>query len=123
MRGQGFRKILLKDLAMSHLVSRRCVYELKRLAFDLYAHLVSQDVQVEVFIISWYFSLLGTFVPLASMHLIIDKFLRSQFTGLNEIILTLLIYLKSTLLGLYDHSLMMAFSGQQISLAASKIDW
>lgn len=69
-------------------------------------------MQVEAFITSWYFSLLGTFVPLGSMHLVIDKFLRKQFTGLNEIILAFLIYLKSTLLGLYDHSLMMAFSGQ-----------
>jgi hypothetical protein len=40
-------------------------------------------VQIEVFITGWYFSLLGSFVPLGSMHLIIDKFLRSQFTGLN----------------------------------------
>jgi hypothetical protein len=80
-------------------------------------------VQLEVFITSWYFSLLGSFVPLASMHLVVDKFLRSQFTGLNEIIITLLIYLKGTLLALTDHSLMMAFSGQQIALTASRIDW
>ena len=78
---------------------------------------------MEVFITSWYFSLLGSFVPLSSMHLIIDKFLSSQFTGLNEIIITMLIYLKGTLLSLTDHSLMMAFSNQQITLAASKIDW
>jgi hypothetical protein len=40
MKPCGFRKILLKDLAMSHLVSRRCMYELKRLSFDLYSHFV-----------------------------------------------------------------------------------
>jgi hypothetical protein len=40
MGRREFRKILLKDLAMSHLVARRCLYELKRLAFDLYNHFV-----------------------------------------------------------------------------------
>lgn len=57
------------------------------------------------------------------MHLVLDKFMRSQFTGLNEIIITMLIYLKSGLLSLFDHSLMMAFSSQQITLTAGKIDW
>jgi hypothetical protein len=66
---------------------------------------------------------MGNFIPLESMHLVIDKFLRSQFTGLNEIIIALLIYLKGTLITLRDNQLMMAFSNQQITLTASEIDW
>jgi hypothetical protein len=80
-------------------------------------------VQLEIFITSWYFSMFGNFVPLESMHLVLDKFMRSQFTGLNEIILALLIYLKPALLALHDNHLMMAFSNQQLTLAAARIDW
>ena len=57
------------------------------------------------------------------MHLVIDKFISKQFTGLNEIMITLLIYMKDTLLTLQDNSLMMAFSTQQITKTASGIDW
>jgi hypothetical protein len=35
----------------------------------------------------------------------------------------MLIYLKGRLLALTDHSLMMAFSSQQITQAANCIDW
>lgn len=65
----------------------------------------------------------GNFIPIESMHLVIDKFIRKQFTGLNEIIITLLIYLKDRLLGLRENNLMMAFSNQQITLTATTIDW
>ena len=65
----------------------------------------------------------GNFIPIESMHLVIDKFIRKQFTGLNEIIIALLIYLKNSLLNLGENNLMMAFSNQQITLTANNIDW
>ena len=80
-------------------------------------------MQVELFITGWYFSLLGAFVPLESMHLVIDRFLKQQFEGINQVILTMLIYLKAHLLGLSDHQLMLAFSNTQISQTAKEIDW
>ena len=46
-----------------------------------------------------------------------------QFSGLNEVIITLLIYLKSALMSLSQNHLLMALSNQQITLAAAKIDW
>lgn len=78
---------------------------------------------MELFITSWYFSLLGNFVPLESMHLVLDKFLRRQFAGLNELVITLLLRLKDSLMSLHDSHLMMAFSNQQLTLSAAKIDW
>jgi hypothetical protein len=72
---------------------------------------------------SWYFSMLGSFLPLEVMHLVVDKFIRRQFAGLNEVILTLLIYLRSELLQLQENALMLAFSNQRLSLRARSIDW
>jgi hypothetical protein len=51
-----------------------------------------------MFLTSWYISMMGTFVPLTEMHLIIDTFLRKGFVGLNQIVLTLLIYLRAEML-------------------------
>jgi lipid-A-disaccharide synthase-like uncharacterized protein len=51
-----------------------------------------------MFISSWYFSMLGSFVPLNQMHFIIDKFIRRQFIGIIEIIVTLIIYLRPFIL-------------------------
>jgi hypothetical protein len=37
---------------------------------------------------------MASFVPLESMHFIVDKFIRKGFKGINEVLITLLIYLK-----------------------------
>jgi len=67
--------------------------------------------------------MLGSFLPLEAMHLVVDKFIRRQFTGLNEVILTLLIYLRQELLQLQEGSLMLAFSNQRLIIRAASIDW
>jgi len=43
---------------------------------------------------TWYFTMLGSFVPQPAMPYVIDKYITKGFIGLNQIILTLLIYLK-----------------------------
>ena len=47
---------------------------------------------------SWYFSMLASFVPLEASAHIIDKYLRKGLKGLNELIITMLLYLKDELL-------------------------
>jgi hypothetical protein len=49
------------------------------------------------------------------MHLVIDKFIKRRFSGLNEIILTFLIYLKDNLLSMNNNELLMAFTNHKIS--------
>jgi hypothetical protein len=41
------------------------------------------ELEMDFFVKSWYFSMLGSFVPLKSMPYIIDKFIRKGFRGVN----------------------------------------
>jgi len=84
MRKYGFRKILLKDLAMSHLVSKRCLYELKRLAFDLYNHFVHLFRLRSTTMCKWRSSLqAGTFPYSAALSL--STACTSSSTNLYEV--------------------------------------
>lgn len=80
-------------------------------------------MELHLFATSWYFSLLGSFVPLAGLHLVVDKFLRRQWAGLNEVLLTLLLLMREELLQLTDSQLMLAFSNQRLAIRAAAIDW
>lgn len=68
-----------------------------------------------MFASSWYFSLCGSFVPLDAMHHFIDKFLKKGFTGVNELLITLLLKLGDRIMSLTDIELMLVFSNQKLS--------
>lgn len=51
-----------------------------------------------MFILGWYLSMLGTFVPLEAMHFVINKFIEKQFGGLMKVIVTYFIYIKEILM-------------------------
>ena len=80
--------------------------ELKNISFDLYTHLNNQTIDVTAFLSSWYFSLMGAFIPLEYMHIVIDKFFRKSWVGINEIIITILLYKKSDLMNQDDEELL-----------------
>ena len=100
MKVCGYRKIFLNNLEKSGEVSKILNEDIRRSAFDVYSHLTEEGVSFDMFSSSWYFSLCGSFVPLNSMHLFIDKFIRKGFAGINELILTLLIKKKEELIEL-----------------------
>ena len=76
-----------------------------------------------MFISSWYFSLCGSFVPLDSMHIFIDKFVKKGYAGINELIIALLLRKKLDLMKLEDSQLMLEFSNQNLCDYAGKVDW
>jgi hypothetical protein len=78
---------------------------------------------LELFASSWYFSLCGSFVPLESMHFIIDKFMKKGFSGINEVLVTLLLHKKETLMELSDSQLMVEFSNQSLCEYGQQVDW
>ena len=80
--------------------------ELKNISFDLYTHLNNQTIDVTAFLSSWYFSLMGAFIHLEYMHIVIDKFFRKSWVGINEIIITILLYKKSDLMNQDDEELL-----------------
>jgi hypothetical protein len=67
--------------------------------------------------------MLGNFMPLHAMHLVLDKFIRRQFAGLNEVILAMLIYMKEELFAMREGQLMLAFSNQKLTIRATQINW
>ena len=58
------------------------------------------------------------------MHLVLDKFIRKQFTGITQLIITLLIFLKSEIMSQdSQEEVMLLLSNQKLIDTASKIDW
>lgn len=57
------------------------------------------------------------------MHIFIDKFMKKGFTGVNELLLTLLLYNKDKLMQLEDSHLMLEFSNQKLYESGEQIDW
>ena len=57
------------------------------------------------------------------MHIFIDKFLKQRFTGVNELILALLIKKKEQLMELEDSELMLEFSNQKLSDYGETVNW
>ncbi len=47
--------------------------------------------------------MLGNFVPLEHMHLVLDRFIKIGFEGLNQILLALLVFLKEEIMVLEEH--------------------
>jgi len=80
-------------------------------------------VEIDIFVRSWYFSMLGSFIPLEQMALIIDKFLRKGLKGVNEVILTLLILLKEELLSTASEDLMSKLTNSWLLSRSKSIDW
>ena len=72
---------------------------------------------------SWYFSMLGSFIPLRSMPLVIDKFMAKGFKGINEVILIILIYLKRELLATPSEDLAAKLSNSWLVERSKLIDW
>jgi hypothetical protein len=85
--------------------------------------MVEEGVEVELFASTWYFSLCGSFVPLDAMHIFIDKFLKKGFSGVNELLLAMLIRKKEILMNQQDSQLMLEFSNQNLCDYAQEIDW
>ena len=77
-----------------------------------------------MFIIGWYLSLLGTFIPLESMHLVIHNFIHKRFMGLVQIVITYFIFLKEILMSTDDEcEIMQELSVMKMSERSNKIDW
>ena len=72
---------------------------------------------------SWYFSMLGSFIPLRSMPFVIDKFMAKGFKGINEVILIMLIYLKRELLATPSEDLAVKLSNSWLVERSKLIDW
>jgi hypothetical protein len=123
MRECGFRKIFLGNLELGRTIADKLQQDIRRLAFDLYTHMVEEGVEVELFASTWYFSLCGSFVPLDAMHIFIDKFLKKGFSGVNELLLAMLIRKKEILMNQQDSQLMLEFSNQNLCDYAQEIDW
>ena len=76
-----------------------------------------------MFVSSWYFSLCASFVPLESMHLLIDKFITRGFSGINEVIIALFLKLKGKIMAARDNQLMTILSNQKLAEMARTLDW
>jgi hypothetical protein len=94
MQSAGLRKIYLNDLGYVKDISKSLFAELKHISFDLYTHFNNQSIDISSFLLSWYFSLMGTFIPLEYMHIVFDKFFRKGWSGINEVIISILLYKK-----------------------------
>lgn len=64
MQTAGLRKIYLNDLSFGQNLNKELMKELKYISFDLYTHLTNQSIDINAFTCSWYFSLMGIFIPL-----------------------------------------------------------
>ena len=67
--------------------------------------------------------MMASFVPLESMHFIIDKFLRKGFKGINEVLVTFLSHLKEELMALNECELMERLSNDYLAKRSKDIDW
>ena len=83
MKKCNYRRIFLNDMEFGQVIAGKLAEDLRRLSFDLFSYLAEEGVEIEMFISSWYFSLCGSFVPLDSMHIFIDKFIKKGYAGIN----------------------------------------
>jgi hypothetical protein len=57
------------------------------------------------------------------MHLVIDAFLRNGFTGLSQIIIAMLIYMKDDLMTKGEEELIVCLSAQEMGRRAGGMNW
>lgn len=57
------------------------------------------------------------------MHFLIDKFMKKGFSGINEVLLTLLLHKKENLMERSDSQLMIEFSNQKLCEYGDEVDW
>jgi hypothetical protein len=57
------------------------------------------------------------------MHHFLDKFMKKGFTGVNELLITLLLKLGEKIMISTDTELMLLFSNQKLSQFSANLDW
>lgn len=61
---------------------------------DLYLHLITNDIQLEMITTGWFLSMMCNIIPLVNAHLMVDMFITEGFPGFYKVIMTYLLYLK-----------------------------
>jgi hypothetical protein len=125
-----FRKVYLSDFAFAHRLSNSLTHALKYRCSDLHRHLVPElltqiekySVDIGIFIIGWVLPLLGNIIPLSHMHMVLNIFIEKGWEGLLKIILSLLLNLRSSILGLHDETKLMELLSIQ-GLKRRSIPW
>lgn len=64
MYQMGLRKIYQGDLSFCKKLAASLLIDLRRIAFDLYSYFTAVGIDITMFVTSWYFSIMGSFVPL-----------------------------------------------------------
>lgn len=64
-------------------------------------------INLNMFMLGWILPMMGNIIPIDHMHMVMNSFLERRWEGLLRIILTLLLYLRPTLMGLHDETELM----------------
>ena len=67
--------------------------------------------------------MLASFVPLESEAYVIDKYLRKGFKGINELLVTMLLYLKDELLATEPEDLLEKMTNSWLAKRAKEMNW
>lgn len=83
---------------------------------------IDKGVNLQIFIVGWLLAMLGNLIPLEQMHLVVNHFIEKRWSGLLNIVLTFLIFLKEELMELEEESELM----ERLSIHNLKrtvVDW
>lgn len=124
-----FRKVLyyMRDIYLDSF--RKCYVHINRIEelikqhiFDVYMALGNLEIELHMICLPWVLSLLTSIVPLDSIHLIYEGFMKDKWNFIYRVCLSVFVYFKERIREATEASevLMMFSAGQE---EFKEIDW